>query len=87
MTFHGEVAFAKRYDFGCDSCFAPSLLTKVGWGGEDKQVTPKIVPFSASVLAVVTNKVEPTHKQGSCSRDVCTLWSTGSALFCLSQAL
>ena len=30
----------------------------MGQGGEEQQVTPKIVPFSVSVLAVVTNKVE-----------------------------
>ena len=47
MRLCTEFLFAKRYDFGCNFCFA-SL----------KQVTPKIVPFSVSVLAVVTSKVE-----------------------------
>ena len=31
---------------------------KTGQGGEEKTVTPKIVSFSVSVLAVVANKVE-----------------------------
>ena len=43
-----EFSFAKRYDFERNLCFA---LT---W----QQLAPKIVPFSVSVLAVVTNKVD-----------------------------
>ena len=39
-----DVFFAKRYDFGCNFCFAPSLLMKqMGQGGEEKQVPPNIV--------------------------------------------
>ena len=50
MKCHSETSFAKRHNFGCNS---------FGQGGqEQKQVSPKIVPFSASVLAMVTNKVE-----------------------------
>ena len=30
-------------------------------GGEETRVTPRIVPFSVSVLAVVTHKVETPH--------------------------
>ena len=46
-TFHNEALFTERYGFVCNFCFAP--LTKV---------TPQVVLFSVSVLAVVTNKVE-----------------------------
>ena len=53
-----EVSFAKRYDFGCNFSFAPSHLNNMVQGGGETKVTPKIVPFSVSVLAVVTNKVE-----------------------------
>ena len=42
-----EFLFAKRYVFGCNLCFAP-LTTSC----------TQIVPFSVSVLAVVTNKEE-----------------------------
>ena len=51
--------FAKRYEFGCN------FRDREG----RKQLTPNIVPFSVSVLAVVTNKVETAmyelpHRQG-----------------------
>ena len=53
MKFHGEVCFAKRYEFGC-------ILGDRE--GRNKQIvhrsTPKIVTFSVSVLAVDTNNVE-----------------------------
>ena len=52
MKLYSEVCFAKRYDFGCNF-----------WdreGRNSKQATPKIVLLSVSVLAVVTNKVEPS---------------------------
>ena len=41
-------------------------------GGEEKQVTPTIVPFSVSVTAVVTNKVETTIQFGSTNHPL--LW-------------
>ena len=48
MNFHGEFLLQLNgTTSGCNSCFAPL-----------KQATPTIVPFSVSVLAVVTNKVE-----------------------------
>ena len=39
----------------------PHFLGKMGQGGEDTKITPKIVPFSASVLAVVTNNINFTY--------------------------
>ena len=44
-----SVFFAKRYDFGRNF-----------WDKEGRKETqlPKVVPFSVSVLAAVTNKVE-----------------------------
>ena len=49
MIYHGELVFAKRFGFGYNF-----------WDREGRgtAVTPKLVPFSVSVLAVVTNKVE-----------------------------
>ena len=47
MELYSEFCFAKRYDFGCNL-----------WDREETQVTPNIVPFSVSVLAVVANKVD-----------------------------
>ena len=51
MILYSEVCVAKRYGFGCIFCNRE--------GSNKQQVTQIIVPFSVSVLAVVTNKVEP----------------------------
>ena len=50
MKLCSEVCVAKRHDFGCN--FLGQGRTKV---------TPKIVPFSVSVLAVVTIKSRNRH--------------------------
>ena len=44
MTYHSEFVFAKRYGFGCNLFRPPT------------KVAPNTVPFSVSVLAVVTRK-------------------------------
>ena len=49
-----DVCFAKRFDVGCNFW---------DWEGRTKKVTPKIVPFSASILGVVTNKMDPPQIQ------------------------
>ena len=43
----------------CNFCFAPLTSGTNGTGrGRKQEVTPQIVPFSGSVLAVVVNKAE-----------------------------
>ena len=37
ITFHREFSFAKRYNFGCNFCFAPSHLNPNGTGRGGKQ--------------------------------------------------
>ena len=54
MDLHSEFSFAKRYDFGCNFVSPPQ-----------NQITYNIVPFSVSVLAVVTNKVETANVRGT----------------------
>ena len=57
MNLCSEVVFAKRYGFGCNF-----------WDREGrKQVTPKFVPFSVSVLAVVTDKLEAAMYHVTCA--------------------
>ena len=46
MNLYSELCVAKWYDFGCN-CWDRE-------GRINKKVTPIIVPFSVSVLAVVT---------------------------------
>ena len=55
------------------SCLLNGTILGVtfGTGRGGKQVTPKLVPFSVSVLAVVTNKVE-TPLCDPFSTDVCS---------------
>ena len=45
----------------CNCCFVPSRLNKMGQGGEEVKVTLEIVPFSVSVLAVVTKQSRNPH--------------------------
>ena len=50
MTSHSEFLFAKGYDLGCNF-----------WdkeGSNKQKVTPKLVPFSICVLAVVANEIK-----------------------------
>ena len=58
MHVHSEVFVAKRYDLGVTFVSSPHIWKSMGQGGEEQQVTPKIVPLSISVFAVVANNVE-----------------------------
>ena len=58
MTFHSEVVLTKRHDCWCNLRGQGGKGAARGQGGEEQIITPKIVPFSVSPLAVVTDKVE-----------------------------